>query len=417
MEYTRDTDGFMVPPTPASAGPRLSRSAANTSSLAPSNIPSSSPSSARTLVEDPNYRICNLAVNNIYLRAVSEEFPKHIADLVYHVSKDRESPGPSLDQIGVDAELHELENNAGEPEVEEYFKGRIFPKSEVAGTLRRSDRQVMAKHQVPSTGSKFKVSTPVPDMLYGYRYEALAQQQTQLISMRPTQPFANTDRLVYPFFVIEFKGEGGNLWVATNQCLGGSATCVNITERLNHQLQQCQGAQLVGSATFSIAMSGTEARLYISWKHSELDFYMRKIRSFCLQEPGHYLEFRKYVRNIIDWGKDVRLKGIRDSLDVLLEEGRKRASTAAKSRQPPADSSSTASTSSKKGKLSPLPPHPSLSLHSSTLNSPHVQGSSATDLHSMQPVQDDGWYPDPWADQSGKPMRWFENGAWTAHTQ
>lgn len=57
-------------------------------------------------------------------------------------------------------------------------------------------------------------------------------------------------------------------------------------------------------------MSGTEARLYISWKHSDLDYCMKKVKSFLLQEPEHYLEFRKYVRNIMDWGKGRRLSRI-----------------------------------------------------------------------------------------------------------
>ena len=56
----------------------------------------------------------------------------------------------------------------------------------------------------------------------------------------------------------------------------------------------------IGSAVFSVAMNGTEARLYISWKHDDLDYYMRKVESFLLQKPNDYLEFRKYVRNIID---------------------------------------------------------------------------------------------------------------------
>ena len=68
-------------------------------------------------------------------------------------------------------------------------------------------------------------------------------------------------------------------------------------------------------------MNGTEARLYISWKHNELDYYTRKVKSFSLQDPEHYIEFRKHVRNIIDWGKGTRLKEIRNSLDTLLEEG------------------------------------------------------------------------------------------------
>jgi hypothetical protein len=120
-------------------------------------------------------------------------------------------------------------------------------------------------------------------------------------------------------------------------------SCVNMAERLNEQLRKCVSdkIQAIDSAEFSIAMNGTEARLYISWKHNELDYYMRKVKSFLLQEPDHYIEFRKYVRNIIDWGKDSRLKEIRGSLDTLLEESRLGASEAAKSRQPPSDDSAT----------------------------------------------------------------------------
>jgi hypothetical protein len=57
---------------------------------------------------------------------------------------------------------------------------------------------------------------------------------------------------------------------------------------------------------------------------------MQKFSSFCLQKPKDYLEFHKYVRNIIDWGIDRRARVIRDSLGSLMEEGRQRASQAAK---------------------------------------------------------------------------------------
>jgi hypothetical protein len=77
----------------------------------------------------------------------------------------------------------------------------------------------MARYAVPSAGSKLKVSTPVPDILYGYRDGAFQMQQSQLISMG-TEPIANSAGLVCPFLVVEFKGDGGSMWVATNQCLG-----------------------------------------------------------------------------------------------------------------------------------------------------------------------------------------------------
>lgn len=73
----------------------------------------------------------------------------------------------------------------------------------------------------------------------------------------------------------------------------------------------------------------------MSWKSNELDYCTRKVRSFALQQPEHYVQFRKYVRNIIDWGNDKRLKEIRRSLDDLFEEGRLKTAQAAKSRPPP----------------------------------------------------------------------------------
>jgi hypothetical protein len=110
----------------------------------------------------------------------------------------------------------------------------------------------------------------------------------------------------------------------SNQCLGGSASCINIAERLNRQLRQCKSDQVqpIDSAAFSIAMNGTEARLYVSWKHDELKYYMASVDSFLLRRSDDFLEFRKYALNIMDWGKDKHLKEIRDSLDSLLEENR-----------------------------------------------------------------------------------------------
>ena len=301
MGSTRDADGFVVPPTPASPGPRSRRGDADSPSVALSDVTGATPDSGRSpgrsLVEDPLYRSLNLAANNVYLRSSREQFPERIADLVDHIRRDRDSPAPSSDEVRQDTALEELGMGAGEPKVEKYFQDRIFPDCGPRDILDRADRQPMAKHTVPSTGSKLKLSTPVPDMLYGYnRQGAFPQQQTQLISMGNTA-VANSQGLIYPFFVVEFKGDGpsgaGSLWVATNQCLGGSTACVNIAERLKSQLRQYKDdkSHPINTAAFSVAMSGTEARLYISWKHDELNYYMANVQSFLLQDPEHYLRY------------------------------------------------------------------------------------------------------------------------------
>ena len=80
--------------------------------------------------------------------------------------------------------------------MEQYFRTNIFPYPKSSESLQRNDRQPMAKHTVPNVSSKLKVSTPVPDMLYGYnRRGALPQQQSQLIFMG-TEMVANNQDLI-----------------------------------------------------------------------------------------------------------------------------------------------------------------------------------------------------------------------------
>jgi hypothetical protein len=179
-----------------------------------------------------------LATNNIYLRSFYKEYLEDIAGLVDHVRKDRDSLGLSLDQLKQNTSLERLEMGTAEPAVENYFKASIFPNPESLDSLYRIDKNPMAKHTVLDVGSKLKVSTPWPDMLYRYnRLGAFTHgQQTQLISIG-NEMIANTQDLILPFFLIEFKADGprgsGSMWVAMNQCLRGSTSCVHIAERLN----------------------------------------------------------------------------------------------------------------------------------------------------------------------------------------
>ncbi|KAH6722717.1 hypothetical protein BKA61DRAFT_569227 [Leptodontidium sp. MPI-SDFR-AT-0119] len=148
------------------------------------------------------------------------------------------------------------------------------------------------------------ISTPYPDMLYGYNsLGAFPQQQAQLRTMA-NEMVANTQDLIYPF--------------------------------------------LLSSSRPMVREGMGVSRLYVSWKRNELDYYMKHVDSFLLQKPRDYIEFRKHALNIIDWGKDERLNKIRDSLNSLLEESRKAASQRAKSRPPPFSDDSVRNSSQKR---------------------------------------------------------------------
>ncbi|EXJ78912.1 hypothetical protein A1O3_08412 [Capronia epimyces CBS 606.96] len=359
MDHTRDADAYMVPLTPASVGSGSYLGGPDIGSVVASDVtgvtPSSGGSSGKSLVQNPLYRIAYLADNKIFLRD-REEYPKHIGSLVGEMGKDRDSPGPSPDDVWQDLSLRKLELGAAESTVERYFCTNLLPNPGPTESLMCSYRQPMHRHAVPNTGSNFKISTPVPDMAYGYNRETAFTGAHQTLLLTESSVAANVHDLLYPFLVIEFKGDSpsgsGSLWVATNQCMGGSVSCVNVAERFNHRLGHYQSDEVQPSntAAFSIAMSGTEARIFVSWKHDEGKYYVQKVDSFLLQSPEGYLKFRKFVLNIIDWGRGRRLNEIRKSLDTLMEESRKGPPKLAKARPSPLAGSETRP--SKKLKLS-----------------------------------------------------------------
>lgn len=101
-----------------------------------------------------------------------------------------------------------------------------------------------------------------------------------------------------------------------------------MVEHLNRQLKQCNNKRIkpINRAAISIATDGVDARLYVSWKHDELNYYMAKVKCFRIQEPEQYMSFCKYIQNILDRGRGKRLKEIRNALDILHGENRKMAS-------------------------------------------------------------------------------------------
>ncbi|KAI0100092.1 hypothetical protein GGR51DRAFT_533798 [Nemania sp. FL0031] len=333
----RDVAGFALPPTP----PLIESPSVEcgTQSNFTWDTSTSTRSSEKSLVEHPLYRSLHLATNNIYLRPLAAKLPDHITALVDDMGNGRDSPEPTLDEVLRDPDFIDLElEGAGESAVESYFVSRMFPRPSGSEPLRQSNRQQIAERTVPCTNSQYRVSTPVPDILYGYKPSIEFPRRQSLLP--PNEGRANDAGLLYPFLLIELKGDGpsgcGSLWVATNQCLGGSVSCVNIAEGLNERLESLHGnnARSINSAIFSVAMNGTEARLYVSWKHDKPDFYMRAVDSFSLASPKGYLLFRRYIRNIIDWGKDKRLREIQESVDSLMEGQRDKSPSVVKSGTP-----------------------------------------------------------------------------------
>lgn len=337
---TPDLDGqFVRPSVPASA---VSRSfapftASQTDSTTQSTSQGFRTSGGKSLVKQANYRK-NLQLNGISWVDNDQEAPEAVASLIKTIEGRRESPGPDPNDIRHDRALEALERGTNEAGVEQYFRANIFFNPEPASVLKCSVRMPMDKNAVPQRMPEYPLGRPKPDLLYGYKEEAFSKDQLVALDGISSHQSPNAASLQFPFLVIEFEGDAprisSHLWASTNKILGGSATCVNIADQLSEQLRACGGAKLFDNVVFSIVMSGTEARIFISWKHDELQYYTKKLQTFMLQKPGDFVAFRSYVRNILDWGRDQRFNEIQELLEVLLEEDRKAASQQAKTRAP-----------------------------------------------------------------------------------
>ncbi|KAF2249901.1 hypothetical protein BU26DRAFT_482673 [Trematosphaeria pertusa] len=366
MGHTRDADGFAVPPTPASTGSRSRRpsTADNHSQFSATGASgSSSPSSG---VRHRMYRQNNLALNDIYIRPSAAPLPDVVASRMEALRADRDSPGLSAGEMDrVVDQLDALAEGCDEDDVAVFLNDTIFPNPKTdpaygpSTGLMSSSSALMSQHLVPTNPiSPYKVTQPKPDKLYGYSGNPNAAfTQPQLLAQTtihpqiPHYPAATSQGLRFPFFAIEFKAAGGtrgDLWVATNQCAGASSACLNAVHQLNTSLPKHPSVQHIDNLSYCVAVDNNTAQLYISWKEDGLNYYLQRVDAFLLSSPEHFKDFRKKVRNILDWGKDKRLKQIKDALDIILEESRKKAAEQAKTRQPPSDDSGSSASKRRK---------------------------------------------------------------------
>ncbi|KAF4338766.1 hypothetical protein FBEOM_7331 [Fusarium beomiforme] len=157
------------------------------------------------LVENPLYRDCNLALNNILLLDSRTKLPPHLVDLTESLKKGRSSPEPEPSK---NDDLYALETVSNEAKVEEFVRKYVIPPDSNTGNIQRSDRVFVNRKALPATEPHARLSIPVPDLLYGYRFSAFEQDHRTEIATCGNFAIANGEGLFFPFFSIEFKGDG-----------------------------------------------------------------------------------------------------------------------------------------------------------------------------------------------------------------
>lgn len=297
------------------------------------------------IISKSTYRQDHLEPNNIIFLPFRVPLPDHVAKLCSGIENARKSPEPPSHEVQKETGiLDDLQcGGSNQNTIHEYLLETFFPYKEAREkNLKKDGKTEFFRRFVPdSSSSPAKVATPRPDMVYGYDAGSqgpFSEAQRLSVGGWTEASTVNNLGLAFPFFIIELKAGGhvnGNIWVATNQCLGGFTTCVNVVHRLNQLLAKYPGSKIMEDTSFSIAMDQRTATIYVSWRGEELKYFTREVDTFLLKHPTQFLRFRKIVKNILDWGAEKRLEEIRAALDYIIEEDRKAVSLAAKARSQP----------------------------------------------------------------------------------
>lgn len=112
------------------------------------------------------------------------------------------------------------------------------------------------------------------------------------MNSRVSKAQARHSRVSYPW---SFKKPGWTLlqaWAQVCSCRRRPSFIARMLTHLPQCLRSCvrQVQELAAGPTAAPSHS-TDA----AWKHNELDYHMQKIDCFLLQDPEHYLKFRKYA--------------------------------------------------------------------------------------------------------------------------
>ncbi|CAH0048752.1 unnamed protein product [Clonostachys solani] len=276
--------------------------------------------SYQALIQRSGYRT-TLLKNGIRTIRSEEELPEHISQLLERILPEEPLQVCDLDQV----KYHRLRNMAIEGTTEEDV-GELLNSESLSTTtrnrldLKRGINRLLERLRVPTKKPDDEVSTPKPDYHLGYGLSTFPIENLDVLDQ------LDSSDIKFPFLEIEYKGDGSNslgrLWAATNQCLGGTATFLNILDQFKTQLNQRSlktQSEVLEPIVFSVVPNGTEARLFVTFSDGQGVFKMFLIRGFLFYEDQGFDKLSAYLTKIIEWGADTRLGHIKNALKALSD--------------------------------------------------------------------------------------------------
>jgi hypothetical protein len=173
---------------------------------------------------------------------------------------------------------------------------------------------------------------PKPDLAFGYSETAFTRNQLGTIDLLVDDQFGRSyavpdQKLQFPFLDIEFKSQAknGTHYIATNQVAGAGAIVLNGHLEL---IQRSFGAERLDfnePQFFSVTMDHELVRINVHWLSAPTDggkysFHVEGLSQHLLRDANGLRAVTRAIKNILDYGSDVRLRKLCEALDAYREK-------------------------------------------------------------------------------------------------
>lgn len=189
--------------------------------------------------------------------------------------------------------------------------------------LDKTQEQLFVEGLLPTLEKGFGLSTPKPDLVFGFEMERFPTESTPRLSDNVLQVIRVAPGIEHPFFVIEAKGGSAPIEEAENQAIRSGAALVNARRLLEQMIpgvpQPVIGGPDPASWVFSCAWVPRMAEIFVHWlefnSKGEPIYHMNLIQSYMMSRAEELQAFRRAIHNILDWGLQ---PARRQALDELL---------------------------------------------------------------------------------------------------
>ena len=172
---------------------------------------------------------------------------------------------------------------------------------------------------------------PKPNLAYGYSEAAFDEKQLLTIDLliddQSGRSYASPDQVLqFPFLDVEFKSQAKNetLYMATNQVAGAGAIALNGYLELICRSFGAERFDFDEPHFFSVAMDQDFAHVNVHWigkpaEGGQYSFHVERLSSHVLSESNGLRSLQRAIKNILDYGLNVRLRTVCEALDALRQ--------------------------------------------------------------------------------------------------